>query len=262
MGQSMPGVFDGIGVIINADDLLLHESIDRAILLLFEECAISNATAMMCLPESERRLRQLKEVMPTRKIGVHLQLTSGKPLLSDVPSLVSHDTEGFLDKRSLANALADEVEREWRAQIELFCSIVGHRPSHFDTHHGPHRLDHLLPVYLRLADEYAVPVRGGNRALGETIASRGLRTTSVCLGDWTGRGQSADVLMERILEYHAPGGPATVEVVSHPSLQDPRLRKVSSLNDARFTDFSELRRFRKLAISQPQVKIFSYEARL
>ncbi|MDW3224206.1 MAG: ChbG/HpnK family deacetylase [Paracoccaceae bacterium] len=253
--------FEGIRVLVNADDFLLAGSVDHAIIQLFKEGAISNTTAMMCLPQSVQSLSELKYSINTYKIGVHLQLTSGKPILKDVLSLIDRKTQSFAPKENLSNTRADEVEREWRAQIDLFCRVIGHPPSHLDSHHGPHRLSHLLPIYLKLASEFGVPVRGGTLALGKQISMLGCRSTAICTSDWTGRGQSSEKLMEKVLHVFSVEGPTTLEIVTHPSLFDPELRKISSLNDTRFNDYSELRRFRELVDSEPKVKMYSYEAK-
>jgi len=261
MVQYMPEHYKEVSLLINADDLLLSKSIDEAIIELFAEGAISNTTAMMCLPHSEQRLGELKSTLDTSKIGVHLQLTSGTPLSRNAQSLTDKASGRFVSKNMLQGTLPKEVEDEWRAQIDLFYRTVGHPPSHLDSHHGSHRLGHLLPIYLKLAAEYGIPVRGGNIEFQSKISKSGICSTDFYIGDWTGQGLSCEYLVKQVIAHRSKLKPVSIEVAAHPSHFDVNLRNISSLNDARSNDFSELMRLPKLLESVNGVNLFGYEAR-
>src|SRR6185503_605925 len=104
---------------------------------------------------------------PERDFGVHLTLNAEferypwGPVLSrdEVPSVVNN--KGYLwqtEEQTVANARADDVERELTAQIDRALQF-GVPVSHLDTHMGTvfWRLD-FLEIYVNLGIKYNVPV--------------------------------------------------------------------------------------------------------
>src|SRR4051812_6525064 len=84
---------------------------------------------------------ELAKANPNLQVGVHLVLTCGKPLLTDVPSLVN-DNGSFKPISELKDQpmlSLDELAREWSAQIEKFLE-TGLTPTHFDSHHHVHTI--------------------------------------------------------------------------------------------------------------------------
>ena len=53
----------------------------------------------------------------------------------------------------------EELYQEWKAQIEKFIKIMGHKPTHLDSHHHVHLLNSNIDVALKLAHEYDLPIR-------------------------------------------------------------------------------------------------------
>ncbi|BCR05860.1 hydrolase [Desulfuromonas versatilis] len=95
-----------------------------------------------------------------RGIGVHLNLSEGRPILGGSATLT--DARGcFLPKqqawrRALCGGYRpDEVEAEWAAQIEA-AQARGIEPSHLDGHNHIHVFPQLAEVAARLARRYGI----------------------------------------------------------------------------------------------------------
>ncbi|HAJ56610.1 MAG TPA: hypothetical protein DCL35_02445 [Candidatus Omnitrophica bacterium] len=120
--------------------------------------------------EDIARCLESRPQQPAR-ISAHLNLWEGKPVLpsSEVPRLV--DQDGFFNVEFLGilkqyllsppseqKAILNEVEREWRAQIEKIISAIKPRTlSAVDGHIHIHMLPFLFRVAAQLAAEYRIP---------------------------------------------------------------------------------------------------------
>lgn len=130
-------------LIVNCDDLGMHESVNAAVVEAIEEGIAGSASLMVPCPAAEQAM-QLLGRRPSIPFGIHLTLTrDGRghrwaPVTpaADVPSLV--DGEGLLFTSAaapqlLAQARIEDVERELRAQIDVVARR-GLRPTHLDWH--------------------------------------------------------------------------------------------------------------------------------
>ncbi len=154
-----------IRLIVNADDYGRDDDVSRGIRQSHLHGIVTSTTAMMNMPACEANLRLAGQETPRLGLGVHLVLTSGKPILDkkDVPTLV--DEHGaFLRPGPLRAKLAGinpaEVQAEWTAQIEEYIRVVGHSPSHLDSHHhSSYYTGGLFRIMLNLAQEYDCAIR-------------------------------------------------------------------------------------------------------
>lgn len=161
-------------LVINADDLGMAHSVNRATFEAFEKGWITSSTILVPCPWFAEVARLAKE-HPEADLGLHLALNSEWTTFrwgpvagrSAVPSLL--DPDGYLpldEGPVVANARPEEVERELRAQIEMALH-AGIHPSHFDTHMETLMASApLVGIYRRLGREYGVPIRASwDRAL-------------------------------------------------------------------------------------------------
>ncbi len=150
-------------LIIHADDSGMCHGANVATRDALNSGAVSSTAVMVPCPWFPEFAAMCRE-HPEWDVGVHLTHTAEwqqyrwAPVLSDVPGLV--DGEGYLwrDGRGAAQATADEVERESRAQIDRAIEF-GIRPTHIDTHMGVmgYSSDYA-EAYHRLASDYGLPV--------------------------------------------------------------------------------------------------------
>jgi chitin disaccharide deacetylase len=161
-------------LLIHADDFGLTEGVTRGIVHAIHEGIVTATSAMVCAPRHFERVQAHCNGLGGR-IGLHLQLTDGRPVLAaaEVPSLV--DENGcFARHRSQIGAInPEELFSEWLAQLARFRTL-DFEPSHLDTHHSVHVLPVALEVYKQLARDTDLPVRGSENGLNSELRHCGL----------------------------------------------------------------------------------------
>ncbi len=170
-------------LIINADDFGMCHAINEAILRTLKEGVVSSTSLMAPCPWAPHAMRLLQE-HPDIPFGIHLTAVGDTanyrwgPLTSKgaVPSLV--DEAGYFydfDRHPefLVRARLDEVEAEFRAQIEAVLS-ARLRPTHLDWHSlaDGGRAD-IFDMTLGLAQEYGLALRVHDRAKAERLQRDG-----------------------------------------------------------------------------------------
>jgi predicted glycoside hydrolase/deacetylase ChbG (UPF0249 family) len=207
-----------IRLIVNADDFGLTRGVNYGIIDAHVNGLVNSTTMMMNMPGVEHAV-QLAKKYKTLGVGVHLVLTAGKPLLSDVPSLVKEDGSFHLQSTIWeGNIDPHDAQREWNAQIEKFLSY-GLTPTHLDSHHHVHALPILHHVLERLAETYNIPVRRLEQDRAVSPFS------DVFFHDFYGDGVTDDYftnLQERVQDG------TTAEIMVHPAYVDAELMKRSS----------------------------------
>ncbi len=169
-------------LIINADDFGMCHAINEAILRTLKEGVVSSTSLMAPCPWAPHAMRLLQE-HPDIPFGIHLTAVGDTanyrwgPLTSKgaVPSLVDEAGYFYFDRHPefLARARLDEVEAEFRAQIEAVLS-ARLRPTHLDWHSlaDGGRAD-IFDMTLGLAQEYGLALRVHDRAKAERLQRDG-----------------------------------------------------------------------------------------
>ena len=137
-------------LIVNADDFGLSRGVSDAIASAHKDGILTSASIMANQPASEYAIELLRE-LPNLGIGIHLNLSAGRPILParEVRALIDQDGN-FLSAQSLARRLwrfqvsGSEIEAEFRAQIR-WLKDRGVTPLHADSHLHIH----LYPAALR-----------------------------------------------------------------------------------------------------------------
>ena len=173
-------------LIVNADDFGMCHSVTEGILRTLLHGVVTSTTLMTPCPWAPYAMQLVRE--HDLPFGVHLTLVRDfsnyrwGPLCSrgDVPSLV--DETGYFYSYDripelLAGARLDEVELEFRAQIELVLAAKL-APSHLDWHclADGGRAD-ISELTLNLAREYGLAMRVHGRQFAERCQLEGLPTS-------------------------------------------------------------------------------------
>lgn len=222
--------------IINADDFGLTDGVCQAIVELGQAGGLSSTTAMLGVPEALPRMHRYWDRL-TIPCGVHLHLTYGAPISKGMQQYCASRWSGqFPRLRTEIAYPADLAMEECRAQVELFRQEFG-QPSHIDTHHGFHRDNRYRTGLLQLAQDYGLPMRGGDGG-DEAPASRyGIAESSV-LEAWSNTGwdtvEDGFAKLRKVLEQANTAKLGGVwELVCHPAYTDDHLRAITRLNDRR-----------------------------
>ena len=129
-------------LIINADDFGLTESCSTAIAKAFSENLISSTTACANGDYIEQSYNIARDNGFLDKIGIHINLTEGKPLTDDIKTDAFFCKNGVFHghinrlKRPTKNQI-NELKEEITAQIERLKNI-GFDLTHADSHHHIH----------------------------------------------------------------------------------------------------------------------------
>lgn len=147
-------------VIFNSDDFGYSYGVNYGIIDAYQRGILTSTTLMANMPGFKHAV-QLKEMMPDLGVGVHLTLTCGRPLLSNVGTLTNEngDFHKLAYYHKPFDIDLDELYQEWNAQIQAVYR-AGIIPTHLDSHHHTHSFGDNQQVVVELAKKYDLPVRG------------------------------------------------------------------------------------------------------
>jgi hypothetical protein len=253
-------------LIVNADDYGHTPGISEGIRQGHLFGIVTSTTAMLNRPLAPADLTVAARNCPNLGIGVHLVLTSGKPLLAAERVSTLADGQGnFLNLPALVKHLEhlnlDQVWAEWNAQVEKFIRHFGRKPDHLDSHHHcSYFTPALFERMVRLAEQLHCGIRkpfGGNsveaanylpRELVDTamqnyaaFASQPLPpTTDTFISDFYDEGATLEHLLTILETIAADPAHETFELMCHPAKMDHELRGISDYNDKRIHELAIL----------------------
>jgi chitin disaccharide deacetylase len=172
-------------LIVTADDFNLSEGVSRGIHEAHQHGIVTETSVMVNLGDLRRASELLAEA-PRLAIGLHLNLTRGRPLAPPraVAELLGHDGHFLGAPQALLPRMrAEAVQAEFQAQLQTFVQVFGRLPQHLDTHHHIHQHPVILEALLDLAMPLKLPVRGLDPHMRATIRARGLGSPAHLLGD-------------------------------------------------------------------------------
>lgn len=214
---------------VNADDFGLTEGVSSGIVEAMAAGVVGGTTAMVCPDGAMERISRLGAPL-AGKMGLHLQLTGGRPCLTpgEVPSLVT--AEGLFARKKIAVADVDagEVRWEWQAQLTRF-RAAGFEPSHLDAHHHIHKRPEVFPIFVELAKKLGVPARAVSDAMRQSLSEAGVPHADVCVTRFFGENLTRGHFLSLVdAAFAALGGEGTVEIMAHPGKCDAALSAIST----------------------------------
>ena len=227
-------------LIISADDFGLTEGVTKAISESILSGAVTRTSAMMCTNGAKWIKRYANDL--DGKIGLHLQLTDGTPLLSKeaVPSLVDENGNFPAKSKQLGAINPLEIEKEWEEQMTALLDL-GITPSHIDTHHNVHRFPVVFKVYCAMAEKYKLPARPLSPNMAKKLDSLGLLGSDYCLEEWHGTNVTTTNLINHLLSaFRSIDNEGTVELMCHPGYVDQHLEARSHYLQAREKELTVL----------------------
>lgn len=147
-------------IIINADDFGLMPDVTDAIASAMAKGFITQTTLMVNMPDADRAVEIAHKNHFADKVGLHLNLTEGKPLTEDIKQ-----EPIFCDKNGCFNGpmrpkllpfsehTTNAVRREITAQIERYLAY-GLPMMHIDGHHHIHHCWQVLYALRPLLRKY------------------------------------------------------------------------------------------------------------
>ncbi len=236
-------------LIINADDYGHSSGVSAGIREAYSHGVVSSTTAMMNMDHVEAELENVQKSCPDLGLGVHLNVTTGKPILpiSQISTLVDengifHSDEYYI--LHLESINPEHVALEWEAQIKKFISAAGKNPDHLDAHHHLAFFSKdLFRIYLAYAEKYSCAIRFAGGKTGADLISdfsekhqaetkRGIAEMSSKSTVWHpdyfirsfyGNNSTKEFLL-KVLDNLEPG---VTEMMCHPGYCDATLKTMS-----------------------------------
>lgn len=217
-------------IIFNADDFGYSKAVNYGIYEAFKNGVLRQATLLTNGSGFEHAVCLAKE-NPDLSVGVHLNLTLGKPLIGNHKTLVGED--GLFLKQSalwerVGNIDLSEVEKEWTCQIEKAIES-GAEITSLDSHHFVNEIPGLYEISVKLAEKYGLAMR-----LNKTNPPQGLLTTD----DFTNYFYGENVELEKLISYvdSKKYEDIVLEFMTHPGYVDNQLLNGSSYNKMRINE--------------------------
>lgn len=173
-------------IIINADDFGFSKSINNGIIEAYKKGLITTTTIMINMPYVEDAINLWKQ---NKKLGLglHINITAGKPISNNVNSLVDENGNFYHHNKIEKNEIQlnyEDVIFEIKSQIEKLKSydvII----DHLDCHHSIFLNDTVKRALLDIAEEYNLPMRTGEKgSLRDDAIIRNIITTDELLQEF------------------------------------------------------------------------------
>lgn len=246
-------------LIVNADDYGHMEGVSRGIRDAHLHGIVTSTSTMMNRPYAKQALKLAMGETPKLGLGVHLCLTSGRPVLpvEKVKSLV--DADGLFYRPAEFSAKLGqldiaEVSAEWHAQVEQYVKTTGRNPDHLDSHHhSSYFTEALFSEMLDLAGELGCPIRRpfgeGNDDFSDQLSAEQFEkmtadfavnskvpkplTPQGFFGSFYDLSATKEKLLKILRQVVEHPTFSTFELMCHPAFVDEELMKTSSYNTQR-----------------------------
>lgn len=188
-------------LIVNADDFGLSAGVNRGIVRAHEQGIVTSASLMVRAPHAAEAVDYAK-AHPALSVGLHVDLAEWH--YTGEAWIAAYEVVPLDDPLAVGAEIA--------AQLERFIALMGHAPTHLDSHQHVHRKDPVRTIVLGHGRELGVPVRD---------FAREIRYEGGFYGQ-TGQGEPwpEGITPEALcaLLRALPGG--TTELGCHPGLDD------------------------------------------
>ncbi len=151
-------------LIINADDFGYNSSLNAAIVSCFQKDIINSTTIMSNMEGFDEAVILARQHGFADKIGLHINLTEGKPL-TDMSGTGLVDKNGVFIMKAITNPLIffssatkNKIKHEIREQYNKLVAS-GIHPTHFDSHQHVHILPPLVSLFIEFTKEKNQKIR-------------------------------------------------------------------------------------------------------
>lgn len=250
-------------LITNADDYGYRLEVSKAIIDSHLNGALTSTSVLVNLISEEEV--NLVSAITTLGLGLHFNITSGKPLTEDWIkkygefSRPNRNEPTQFDRELLMSFFerynSDDIYNEYKAQIERFQNLFGKLPTHLDSHHYHSAFDKPFEAFKKIALEFNLPVR--NQVLFDFAANQhpmgnidhmpaktrdlkksGIKTTDYFSLLYVDRYDNYLEIIEN--EISKIADEETIEISFHPGLEeDWRKKNLKILKDQALKDLLE-----------------------
>lgn len=243
-------------LIINADDFGLSEGVTYGIYDAIKNGVVTSTTMMVSTRASELA-GNLAKVDSELAVGLHLNITLGKPL-TNCKSLLQNGS--FIKPKQQDCHLQftqEDLDLEFNAQYEKFILLTGKEPTHIDSHLYSHQIyDNVKEASLRLANKHEIPLRDNQTEHFEKIEFDGRFKVK--------DGENEDDLIQKLFDIlgEHKSKDKVLEILAHPAFIDSYILNTSSYNIQRTLEYDVLKneKVRKY-FSENSIELINYRYR-
>jgi len=148
-------------LIVNADDFGMSKEISDGIITAHLEGIVTSTSLMVNMPDTKRAVHLAKQI-PSLDVGIHLNITEGRPILppEKISTLVNSSGEFLSDtelipKLKMFKVNSHEIEAEFSAQVNKML-YLGTHPTHLDSHHHVHIYPTSAWAFKRTANKFRI----------------------------------------------------------------------------------------------------------
>ena len=134
-------------LIVNADDLGRSEGINRGVAKAFEEGIVTSASLMVRWPAAAEAAAYAREHQAL-SVGLHFDLSEW-----------CYRDGWRLVYRVVPDELEETIEQELERQLDEFLRLVGHAPTHLDSHQHVHLQEPARSALTAAGTRLGIPVR-------------------------------------------------------------------------------------------------------
>lgn len=185
-------------LIVNADDFGQSRGINRGIISAHEDGIVTSASLMVRWPAAGEAAAYARK-HPRLSVGLHIDL--GEQILRGGEWVPLYSVVPLQDE----SAVREEISR----QLDVFDGLVGHAPTHLDSHQHVHIREPVRAILLDIAQRLGVPLRSCSPEVSYCGSFYGQADDGTPLPDLI----SIDALI-RILRTLPPG---STELACHPA---------------------------------------------
>jgi hopanoid biosynthesis associated protein HpnK len=149
-------------IIINADDFGLCEGVNQGIVKAHTEGVLTSATLMTNMPCAGKAV-ELAKSLPSLGVGIHLNLTDGRPLAqnTDIQPLCNANGEFAFSPYQLClrSAWSAKIRKAMRTELETqiqWAMNQGIKPTHLDSHKHIHCFPVLFKIVCELTNRFGI----------------------------------------------------------------------------------------------------------
>ncbi len=144
-------------IIFNADDLGYSHGVNQGILYCYQH-GVVNSTSLMVNMSCFEEAVELISNNHLNNIGLHFNLTEGKPILKNHRTIVDDEGNFLREIHQSSKINTKEILKELEAQY-LLAIQAGVPINHFDTHHHIHMTHNLRKLFGDFSKKYNLPLR-------------------------------------------------------------------------------------------------------
>ena len=148
--------------ILNSDDFGMSKALNRAILEGYSAGLLKSASIVANGKAFDEAIEKIIPACPELGVGIHLNITEGKSLCSELVTLADNDNNFKNNYFTLLLkaynpkevSFYEDLEREFRRQIEKVMSKT--KVTHIDSHMHIHSIPPIFELVCKLAKEYGI----------------------------------------------------------------------------------------------------------